>query len=167
MSNPANGDAASLTHFNAAGEAHMVAITSKPEAPRMAVAQARVRMAKATFERIKAGQVGKGDVLGVARLAGIGGAKHTATLIPLCHPVRVTAVDIGFVLVAELPGVTVTATVHAHDRTGPEMEAMQAATTAALTIYDMCKAMDRGMQIEAVELLEKSGGKSGHWQRKK
>ncbi len=162
---PGTDDNAPLTHFDAGGAAHMVAITQKPESPRMAVACARVRMSQATFERVSAGRIGKGDVLGVARLAGIGGSKQTSTLIPLCHPVRVTAVDIGFELLADLPGVAVTATVHAFDRTGPEMEAMQAATTAALTIYDMCKAIDRSMAVESVVLLEKAGGKSGHWRR--
>lgn len=165
MAAPTGKTPSPLTHFDASGAAHMVAITAKPETPRMAVAEARVRMSGATYKQIEAGRIGKGDVLGVARLAGIGGAKQTSTLIPLCHPVRVTAVEVGFELLPELPGVRVWATVHAHDRTGPEMEAMQAATTAALTIYDMCKAMDRSMEVESVRLLEKAGGKSGHWQR--
>lgn len=154
-----------LSHFDPAGAARMVAVTEKPETPRAAVAQARVRMAPETLERIRGGQVGKGDVLAVARLAAIGGAKQTPALIPLCHPVRVTGIDVAFALDPAIPGVRATVHVAAVDRTGPEMEAMTAAAAAALTIYDMCKAMDRGMVIEAVELLEKSGGKSGAWQR--
>ncbi|HRI09586.1 MAG TPA: cyclic pyranopterin monophosphate synthase MoaC [Nannocystaceae bacterium] len=154
-----------LTHFDAAGDARMVTITDKPETPRSARARARVRMGAATLARIRAGEVGKGDVLGVARLAATLGAKQTATLIPLCHPVRVTGVEVTIAVDEALPGVVIEARVDAVDRTGPEMEAMTAATTAALTVYDMCKAMDRGMVIEAVELLEKSGGKTGLWRR--
>jgi cyclic pyranopterin phosphate synthase len=154
-----------LTHFDESGAARMVKITAKEETPRLAVARARVRMEAETLARIRGGEVGKGDVLGVARLGGITGAKQTANAIPLCHPVRVTGVDISFELDAALPGVRVQAEVHAHDRTGPDMEAMNAAAAAALTIYDMCKAMDRSMCIEAIELVEKAGGKSGHWNR--
>jgi len=154
-----------LTHFDASGAAHMVAVTAKPETARGAVAEARVRMAPATLERIREGQIGKGDVLAVARLAAIAGAKQTSQLIPLCHPVRLTAVEVAFALEPALPGVRVTAQVTAVDRTGPEMEAMTAASTAALTIYDMCKAIDRGMVIESVLLVEKTGGKSGTWRR--
>ena len=131
----------------------------------MAAARARVRMEAATLLRIREGGIGKGDVLAVARLAAIGGSKQTPALIPLCHPVRLTAVDIRFTLDDALPGVIVDARVEAHDRTGPDMEAMTAASTAALTIYDMCKAIDRGMTIEAVQLTEKNGGKSGSWRR--
>ncbi len=141
----------------------MVDVASKPESPRMARARARVRMASATLARIQAGEIGKGDVLGVARLGGIAGAKQTSAQIPLCHPVRITAVAIEFEIDAELPGVVVEATVEAVDRTGPEMEAMIAASTAALTIYDMCKAIDRGMEVVGLHLVEKRGGKSGHW----
>jgi cyclic pyranopterin phosphate synthase len=154
-----------LTHFSPAGAAHMVEIESKPETPRRAVASASVRMAPATLQRITAGQVGKGDVLGVARIAAIAASKRCAELVPLCHPVRLTAVSVTFEIVDELPGVKVRAEVHAIDRTGPEMEAMLAASVGALTIYDMCKAMDRGMVVDAVMLLEKDGGKSGHWRR--
>ena len=154
-----------LTHFSPAGAARMVGIESKPESPRRAVASARVRMAPATLQRITQGQVGKGDVLGVARIAAITAAKRCAELIPLCHPVRLTAVDVTFEVLDELPGVRVRAEVRAVDRTGPEMEAMTAASLGALTIYDMCKAMDRGMTVEAVVLLEKDGGKSGRWRR--
>jgi cyclic pyranopterin phosphate synthase len=154
-----------LTHFDADGAARMVDIEAKRETPRRAVAKGRVRMAAETLARIEDGSVGKGDVLAVARLAGIGAAKGTAQLIPLCHPVRLTAVDVTFEVDRGLPGVTVRAEVHAIDRTGPEMEAMTAASVAALTIYDMCKAMDRGMSIETVQLQAKSGGKSGDWTR--
>jgi cyclic pyranopterin monophosphate synthase len=124
-----------------------------------------LRMREETLARIEAGEVGKGDVLGVARLAAIGAAKSTAQLIPLCHPVRLTAIDVAFELLPAMPGVAVTVEVHAHDRTGPEMEAMTAAATAGLTIYDMCKAIDRSMALEQVVLLEKAGGKSGHFTR--
>ena len=156
-------DDAQLTHFDSSGAAHMVDVANKPESPRMAKARARVVMAPSTLAKIEAGELGKGDVLGVARLGGIGGAKQTAMQIPLCHPVRITAVDIAFEIDRELPGVVVEATVEAVDRTGPEMEAMVAASTAALTIYDMCKAIDRGMQVRDLALVEKRGGKSGHW----
>ncbi|EDM78822.1 molybdenum cofactor biosynthesis protein C [Plesiocystis pacifica SIR-1] len=154
-----------LTHFDSAGAAHMVDIAAKPETPRMARARAKVVMAPATLERIEAGSMGKGDVLGVARLGGIAGAKQASVAIPLCHPVRLTAVEVAFELDASLPGVIVEATVSAVDRTGPEMEAMCAASSAALTIYDMCKAIDRSMTITDLCLLEKRGGKSGHWTR--
>jgi len=154
-----------LSHFDPTGAARMVAVTDKPETPRSATAWARVRMAAETLERIRGGQAEKGDVLGVARLAAIAGAKQTPALIPLCHPVRITGIDVAFTLSSDLPGVEVAVRVTAVDRTGPEMEAMTAAATAALTIYDMCKAMDRGMVIEAVELVEKTGGKSGKWTR--
>lgn len=143
----------------------MVGIEAKAETPRRAVATARVRMAPATLQRIAQGQVGKGDVLGVARVAAIGATKRCAELIPLCHPVRITGVDVSFELLDALPGVEVRAEVRAIDRTGPEMEAMAAASVGALTIYDMCKAMDRGMVVQQVLLVEKQGGKSGHWRR--
>ncbi|MGH1342618.1 MAG: cyclic pyranopterin monophosphate synthase MoaC [Nannocystales bacterium] len=154
-----------LTHFDEAGAARIVAIDEKPETPRAATAQARVRMQPATLARIESGAVGKGDVLSVARLAAIGAAKGTAGLIPLCHPVRLTSVDVDFAILRELPGVEARVTVRAVDRTGPEMEAMVGASTAVLTIYDMCKAMDRGMEVLQVALLSKSGGKSGEWTR--
>lgn len=154
-----------LSHFDPGGAAQMVTVTDKPESRRGAVARARIRVAAATFARISSGAVGKGDVLGVARLAAISGAKRTSDLIPLCHPVRLTGICVDFTLRADLPGVEVRVEVAAVDRTGPEMEAMTAAAAAVLTIYDMCKAMDRAMVIEAIELVEKSGGKSGGWTR--
>ena len=143
----------------------MVDVASKPDGPRMARARARVRMAAATLAKIEAGTMGKGDVLAVARLGGISGAKQTATMIPLCHPVRMTSVSIEFEVDRGLPGIIVDAVVEAIDRTGPEMEAMMAASIAALTIYDMCKAIDRGMEITEVHLDEKRGGRSGEWRR--
>ena len=155
----------SLTHFDPGGAARMVGISAKPETPRMACARARVCMQPATLARIREGDVGKGDVLAIARLAAISGTKQTPALIPLCHPVRVTAVDVRFTIDEALPGVIVDARVEAVDRTGPDMEAMMAAATGALTIYDMCKAMDRGMTIQAVELTAKDGGKTGRWRR--
>jgi cyclic pyranopterin monophosphate synthase len=160
-----NADPHELTHFDATGAAHMVDIAAKPDTARMARARARVRMAAQTLAKIEAGRLGKGDVLGVARLGGIAAAKQTAIQIPLCHPVRITAIAIEFEIDAALPGVIVEASVEAVDRTGPEMEAMMAASGAALTIYDMCKAIDRGIEIGEIVLVEKRGGKSGHWVR--
>ncbi len=158
-------DEPELTHFDGAGAARMVDVASKSESPRMARARARVRMDEGTLARIEAGKLGKGDVLGVARLGGIAGAKQTATMIPLCHPVRITSVSVEFEIDRALPGVIVEASVEAIDRTGPEMEAMMAASNAALTIYHMCTAIDRGMAIVEVGRVEKRGGKAGHWVR--
>lgn len=155
----------SLTHLDATGAARMVALDDKVESARMAIASARVRMAPATLASIAAASGAKGDVLQVARLAAISACKMTSTTIPLCHPVRLTAVEVGFVLVDEPSFIEIRVEVHAIDRTGPEMEAMHGAVVAALTIYDMCKAIDREMEIEQAYLLEKSGGKSGHWVR--
>jgi cyclic pyranopterin monophosphate synthase len=151
-----------LTHFDESGAARMVEVGAKPETARQAVASGFVRCAPETAERIGAGQLEKGDVLAVARLAAIAGLKRTPELIPLCHPVRVTGVDIDLELVRRPePGVQIRATVRAFDRTGVEMEALTAVSVGLLTVYDMCKAVDRGMRIEAVRLLEKTGGKSG------
>lgn len=143
----------------------MVDVADKPETPRTAVSRAQVRMRPETLARILAGGVGKGDVLGVARLAGIQAVKQTAALVPLCHPVRVTFVEVDLEADEALPGLVVHARVGAVDRTGPEMEALTAATVAGLTVYDMCKAMDRELTIERVVLVSKSGGKSGDWRR--
>lgn len=154
-----------FTHFRADGAAHMVQISQKGETPRSATAQATVQMSPETKAKILSGSVGKGDVLGIARIAGIGGAKRCSELIPLCHPVRLTAVDIDFKVDQAESVIEVIARADCVDRTGPEMEAMNAASTAALTIYDMCKSVDRAMSIQSVQLLEKSGGKSGHWTR--
>ena len=152
---------ADLTHFDQDGRAHMVDVGSKPVTSRRAVAAGQITMAAETVEKIRQGGFGKGDVLAVARLAGIMGAKQTASLIPLCHPLGLDHVALGFALDDGLPGVTITATCQVTGRTGIEMEAMTAVSVAALTIYDMCKAVDRGMQIGAIRLTHKSGGKSG------
>ena len=152
---------ADLTHFDQDGRAHMVDVGSKPVTSRRAVAAGQITMAAETVEKIRQGGFGKGDVLAVARLAGIMGAKQTASLIPLCHPLGLDHVALDLALDDGLPGVTITATCQVTGRTGIEMEAMTAVSVAALTIYDMCKAVDRGMEIGAIRLTHKSGGKSG------
>ena len=154
-----------LSHFDAHGQAHMVGVGDKAVTRRQAVAEGRIRMAAATLARIRAGEVGKGDVLGVARVAGIQGAKQTGALIPLCHPLPLTGVGLDLAEEDDPPAIRVTATAETEGRTGVEMEALTAVSTALLTLYDMCKAMDRGMVLEGVRLLEKSGGRSGHWVR--
>jgi cyclic pyranopterin phosphate synthase len=155
-----------LTHFDEAGQAHMVDVGQKPESDREALASGTIVMQPATLSAIVDGKIGKGDVLAVARIAAIQGLKRTSELIPLCHPVRVTGVDVDFTPRSDgEPRVDIRATVRAHDRTGVEMEALTAVTVAALTIYDMCKAIDRGMRITDVRLEEKRGGKSGDWRR--
>ena len=150
-----------LTHFDADGKAHMVNVGDKPVTDRVAMACGEIRMAAATLDRIREGGFGKGDVLGIARLAGIMGAKQTASLIPLCHPLGLDHVAVDLEMDESLPGVRITATCRVTGRTGIEMEAMTAVSVAALTIYDMCKAVDRGMQIGSIRLTHKSGGKSG------
>ena len=152
---------ADLTHFDQDGRAHMVDVGSKPATSRRAVAAGQITMAGETLEKIRGGGFGKGDVLAVARIAGIMGAKQTASLIPLCHPLGLDHVALDLALEDDLPGVNITATCQVTGRTGIEMEAMTAVSVAALTIYDMCKAVDRGMQIGAIRLTHKSGGKSG------
>ncbi len=154
-----------LTHFNAAGEAHMVDVGDKPASARRAVAEGRILMLTETLALIREGRHRKGDVLGVARIAGIMAAKKTAELIPLCHPLALTRVDIEFQLISQPDAVSCCASVETRGPTGVEMEALTAVQIALLTVYDMCKAVDRGMTIESVRLLEKAGGKSGHWQR--
>ena len=149
-----------LTHFDAEGKPRMVDVGQKPVTARLARARARVRMQPETLARIQQGEVAKGDVLGVARLAGIMASKRTHELIPLCHPLRLDSVEVDL-RALEPDQVEVIATARAHDRTGVEMEALVAASAAALTVYDMCKAVDRWMRIEGLELLEKRGGKSG------
>ena len=152
---------AEFTHFDSDGNAHMVDVGSKPATARCAIVKGHVKMAPSTLQMIIDGTAKKGDVLGVARLAGIIGAKHTATLIPLCHPMGLDHVSIDMQPDDKLPGVSITATCSVTGPTGVEMEAMTAVSTAALTIYDMCKAVDRGMEIGAIRLTHKSGGKSG------
>jgi cyclic pyranopterin monophosphate synthase len=141
----------------------MVEVGAKPETAREAVATGEVRMARATARRIAVRRIEKGDVLAVARLAGIQAVKRTADLVPLCHPLRITGVDLE--LVAHADRVAITARVRAFDRTGVEMEALTAVSVAALTVYDMCKAIDRGMELGPIRLEEKRGGKSGTWTR--
>ncbi len=148
-----------FTHFDAAGNAVMVDVSAKAVTARVATARARVEMNAATLAMIVAGTAKKGDVLGVARLAGIMAAKRTAELIPLCHPLPITAVVVD--LTAEDGGIAISATVRTTGQTGVEMEALTAASVAALTVYDMCKAVDRGMRIEGLRVVHKDGGKSG------
>ncbi|MBU8538135.1 cyclic pyranopterin monophosphate synthase MoaC [Roseomonas tokyonensis] len=149
-----------LTHFDAAGAAAMVDVSDKAETHRVAVARGRIVMAPETLALIRQGEVGKGDVLGIARIAGIMAAKKTSDLIPLCHPLALTKVTVDLTI-AEPDAVEIEALAKVTGQTGVEMEALTAVTVAALTIYDMCKAADRGMRIEAVRLVHKSGGKSG------
>ncbi len=150
-----------LSHFDAQGQAHMVDVSDKAETSRVAVAEGRVVMLPETLAYVLQGTAKKGDVLGVARLAGIMGAKKTADLIPLCHPLPITKVSLDLVPDETLPGVRITATVRTTGRTGVEMEALTAVTTAALTVYDMLKAVERGMRIEGIRVVLKDGGKSG------
>ena len=152
-----------LTHFDAHGQAHMVDVGAKADTHRVAVAQGRIRMQPATLALIEQGTAKKGDVLGVARIAGIMAAKRTSELIPLCHPIALTRVALDFAIEPEGPAVRVRATAETVGPTGVEMEALTAAQVALLTIYDMCKAADRAMVITDVRLLEKRGGKSGHF----
>jgi cyclic pyranopterin monophosphate synthase len=152
-----------LTHFDAAGQAHMVDVADKVETHRIAVAAGRVSMKPETLALIAAGEAKKGDVLGVARVAAIQAAKRTSELIPLCHPIAITRVAIEFELHHADSAVECRATVETQGRTGVEMEALTSVTVALLTIYDMCKAADRGMRFESISLLEKAGGRSGHW----
>ena len=150
-----------LTHIDKAGRPRMVNITGKPDTHREAVAKGSVRMQASTFDLLKKGKMAKGDVLAVAQLAGIMAAKQTPNLIPLCHPILIGDIRVEFSLVEENSTVEITTTVESTGKTGVEMEALTATAVAALTIYDMCKAVDRGMRIESIRLVRKSGGKSG------
>ena len=152
---------AEFTHFDTDGNAHMVDVGRKAKTNRVAIVKGHLKMQPETLAMIANGTAKKGDVLGIARLAGIMGAKQTASLIPLCHPLGLDHVTVDLELDDALPGVRITATCTVTGRTGIEMEAMTAVSVAALTIYDMCKAVDRGMQIGAIRLTHKSGGKSG------
>jgi cyclic pyranopterin phosphate synthase len=152
-----------LSHFDQDGQAHMVDVAAKGETRRIARAAGRIRMRPQTLELIRSGSASKGDVLGVARIAAIQAAKRTSDLIPLCHPIALTRVAVGFSLDEAEHAVSCTVTAETVGRTGVEMEALTAVSAALLTIYDMCKAVDRGMCIEAIRLLEKDGGRSGHW----
>ena len=154
-----------LTHFNAEGEAHMVDVGNKTSTQRIAVAEGYIAMQPDTLELILRGEHKKGDVLGVARIAGIMAAKRTAELIPLCHPLMLTRVEVEFHPDTQQHQVHCQATVETRGQTGVEMEALTAVQIALLTIYDMCKAVDRGMRMSDIQLMEKLGGKSGHWRR--
>lgn len=153
-----------LTHFDDKGNAHMVDVGAKPETERVAVAEARVLMQAATLALVTEGRAKKGDVLGVARLAGIMAAKRTADLVPLCHPLPITSVAVDLAADPALPGVRITATVKTRGQTGVEMEALTAASVAALTVYDMLKAAERSMVIEGLRVVLKDGGKSGRYE---
>ncbi len=154
-----------LTHFNQAGEAHMVDIADKPSSARRAIAAGRIVMQAETLELIQQGGHKKGDVLGVARIAGIMATKRTADLVPMCHPLALTHVEVEFETNLDDGAIECTVTAETTGQTGVEMEALTGVQVALLTIYDMCKSVDRGMVISDVRLLEKSGGKSGHWKR--
>lgn len=155
-----------LTHFDAKGDAHMVDVSDKAVTSRIATAEGWVKMARETYDIIAEGRAKKGDVLGVAQLAGIMGAKKTPDLIPLCHPLPVTKVAVEMTLDADLPGVRIEATVKTTGQTGVEMEALTAVSTAALTVYDMAKAVDKEMQIGGIRVTLKDGGKSGRYEAK-
>lgn len=154
----------SLTHFDTKGDAHMVDVSDKEITTRVAEAEGHITMAVETFEIISQGKAKKGDVLSVARLAGIMGAKKTAELIPLCHPLPITKVAVELSLDPDLPGVQIAATVKTTGKTGVEMEALTAVSTAALTVYDMAKAVDKAMQIGGLRVVLKDGGKSGRYE---
>ena len=154
-----------LTHTDSEGRARMVDVSEKKETLRKTAAEAMVRMSADTLKAVAEGNTPKGDVLAAARLSGIAAAKKTPDLIPLCHPVRLTDVHVDVTLDPENTCVIIRAEATAFDRTGVEMEAMTAAAATALTLYDMCKGLERGIEITAVRLLEKSGGRSGHWTR--
>jgi len=152
-----------LTHFDDAGAAHMVDVSGKAETDRVAVAEGWMKMSTETLDIIRSGTSKKGDVIGIARLAGIMGAKRTSDLIPLCHPLPIARVAVDLTVDDALPGLRVTATVGTAGRTGVEMEALVAVSTACLTVYDMAKAVQKDMQIGGIRLLSKTGGKSGDW----
>jgi cyclic pyranopterin phosphate synthase len=153
-----------LTHFDAQGDAHMVDVSDKAITSRVATAEGHIKMAQETFDIISQGRAKKGDVLGVARLAGIMGAKKTSDLIPLCHPLPITKVAVDLTLDPDLPGVQIAATVKTTGQTGIEMEALTAVSTAALTVYDMAKAVDKAMQIGGIRVVLKDGGKSRRYE---
>jgi cyclic pyranopterin monophosphate synthase len=155
-----------LTHIDASGEAHMVDVSEKPETERIAVAEGRVIMSETTLDIVAKGNARKGDVLGTARVAAIMAAKRTHELVPLCHPLMLTKVTVDIETERALPGCVVRATVKTKGQTGVEMEALTAVSVGCLTIYDMIKAVERGASIEGIRLIEKKGGKSGHFKRK-
>ncbi|MGK7754827.1 MULTISPECIES: cyclic pyranopterin monophosphate synthase MoaC [unclassified Roseovarius] len=157
---------AGLTHFDGKGDAHMVDVSDKDVTNRVAVAEAHIKMAPETYDIITEGRAKKGDVLSVARLAGIMGAKRTSELIPLCHPLPIAKVAVELTPDPDLPGIRIEATVKTTGQTGVEMEALTAASTAALTVYDMAKAVDRAMEIGGLRVVLKDGGKSGRYEAK-
>ena len=150
-----------LSHLDEQGRARMVDVSEKPDTARIAIAKGEVRMKKETLELIRAGQIKKGDVLTVAQIAGIAASKRTSELIPLCHPLPLSKIDVDIALDESLPGVIITATAKATGKTGVEMEALTAVSVAALTVYDMAKAAEKTMKIQNIRLVEKHGGKSG------
>lgn len=154
-----------LTHLNTRGEAHIVDVGEKERTHRVAIAEGQIRMAADTLAKLRAGNLRKGDALATARIAGIMAAKRTWELVPLCHPIALTHIDVELRLQEEPPGVYCQARAETVERTGVEMEALTAVQIALLTIYDMCKGLDRGMIIDEVQLLHKSGGRSGTWER--
>ncbi len=155
-----------FTHFDSQGRGRMVDVTAKDVTSRQATAEAVLFMEEETVRKIKEGGIAKGDVLGVAQVAGIQGVKQTPFLIPMCHPLMITGVDFSFVFPENGRTLQITATVNVAGQTGVEMEALTAVSIAALTVYDMCKAIDRKMEIQTIRLLEKKGGKSGHFTRR-
>jgi cyclic pyranopterin phosphate synthase len=163
MARKSSRDSSILTHIGSSGEARMVDVSAKPPTERVAVAEGRVVMSRATLDLIVSGNAKKGDVLGTARVAGIMAAKRTPDLIPLCHPLALSKVTLDIVTDKKLPGCIVRATVKVSGPTGVEMEALTAVSVACLTIYDMVKAVERGVRIEGIHLIEKKGGKSGHY----
>ena len=163
MKKPSNTATNPLTHFDNSGQAHMVDVGDKPHTRRIALASGIIRMQAATLQLIKNGDAKKGDVLGIARIAAIQGSKRTPDLIPLCHPISLTKVSVTFEIDEKINAITLTVTTETTGQTGVEMEALTAVSVGLLTIYDMCKAADRGMVIGEIKLLEKHGGKSGDW----
>jgi cyclic pyranopterin phosphate synthase len=150
-----------LTHIDEQGRANMVDVSAKPDTERIAVARGEVHMTKGTFDLIRSGQIMKGDVLTVAQIAGISASKRTSDLIPLCHPLQLSKIDVNLMLDESLPGVVITSTVKLTGKTGAEMEALTAVSVAALTVYDMAKAAEKTMRIQNIRLIEKHGGQSG------
>jgi len=157
---------ADLTHFDAKGDAHMVDVSDKAVTARIATAEGYIKMARETFDIITEGRAKKGDVISVARLAGIMGAKQTSSLVPLCHPLPITKVSVDLMPDADLPGLRLSATVKTTGQTGVEMEALTAVSVTALTVYDMAKAVDRAMEIGGIRVILKDGGKSGRYEAK-
>ncbi len=153
-----------LSHFDAKGDAHMVDVSEKAVTSRIAVAEGHIKMARHTFDIITEGRAKKGDVIGIARLAGIMGAKRTSDLIPLCHPLPISKVSVDLTADPDLPGLHITATVKTTGQTGVEMEALTAVSTCALTVYDMSKAVDKAMEIGGIRVVLKDGGKSGRYE---